>query len=403
MRGPLLNDDAQIVELLESRLDIAQGARTVLRIEMLRLGNGDHAAIAPGARRNRRNAPGQIFGPDLRLLMMHGEFARDRRSLGRHAQRQRVRTGQQQRIGPGTGIVNIGIEAFGGQRNPVKLGTLLIALTGRGLRLALGLDGGLRHTDHRLLFLTAGNEAAGHQQARAQQLSNASLIIHKEKNIRNRPRSRRLCRSCSTLRQDKRTMSARIVAIVGSYRKGSATDAAVEAVLAGARTQGAITQTIQLADEQLGFCTNCRGCTQIPGEHRGRCTQNDGLESILGTIEAADALVLASPVNYWNVTALFRRFMERLLGYTYWPWGQKAPHMRTREKPRRAVLIACAAMPGFLIPLATGAPRALKTTAQMLGAKAVGSLWIGQVAAHPQPALNPRVAQRARRLGARLV
>lgn len=198
-------------------------------------------------------------------------------------------------------------------------------------------------------------------------------------------------------------MSTRILAIVGSYRKGGATEEAVEAVLAGARAAGAITQTIRLADESINFCTNCRGCTQEPGSQRGACTQHDGLEEILGAIETADALVLASPVNYWNVTALFRRFMERLLVYTYWPWGQKAPRRRTQATPRRAVLIAAAAMPGFLIPLATGAPRALKITATTLGARTVGTLWVGLMAGQPQPRLRSHAARQAHKLGARLV
>ena len=71
-------------------------------------------------------------------------------------------------------------------------------------------------------------------------------------------------------------------------------------------------------------------------------------------------MVLASPVNYYNVTALFRRFQERLLGYIYWPWGQNGPTLRNKRQPRKAVLVASAGMPGFLIPLATGAPRALR-------------------------------------------
>jgi multimeric flavodoxin WrbA len=198
-------------------------------------------------------------------------------------------------------------------------------------------------------------------------------------------------------------MSTRIVAVVGSYRKNGTVDAAVEAVLAGARARGAVTQTLYLTEEQLGFCTNCRVCAQTPGEERGKCTQDDALEPILCAIEAADAVVLASPVNYWNVTAIFRRFMERLLGYAYWPWGQVAPKVRSKKKPRKAVLIASAAMPGFLIPLATGAPRALKTTAQMLGARVVGKLWIGFSSGKEHQQLREGVRQRAQRLGEKLV
>jgi multimeric flavodoxin WrbA len=197
-------------------------------------------------------------------------------------------------------------------------------------------------------------------------------------------------------------MSTRVVAIVGSYRRGGATDSAVEAILEGARAKGAVTQTFRLKEQHLEFCRNCRACTQLPGEERCKCGQEDDLEPMLVAIDAADAVVLASPVNYYNVTALFRRFLERLLGYTYWPWGQNGPALRSKLQPRKAVLVATAGMPGFLIPFATGASRALLLAAKMLGAKPVGRMWIGLMAGEQQPALPARTLERARRLGMRL-
>lgn len=195
---------------------------------------------------------------------------------------------------------------------------------------------------------------------------------------------------------------SRVVGIVGSYRKGGMTDAAVEAVLAGAREMGAQTQTIYLTERPIEFCTNCRQCTQTKGPDRGTCVQEDGLAPLLAEIDAADAIVLGSPVNCWNVTAIFRRFMERLLGYTYWPWGQAAPKLRKKSISRKAILLATSAMPGFLIPLATGAARALHGTAQMLGARPVGKLWIGLASNQQHQELSARNRERARRLGWKL-
>jgi multimeric flavodoxin WrbA len=197
-------------------------------------------------------------------------------------------------------------------------------------------------------------------------------------------------------------MSTKVVAIIGSYRKGGTIDTAVEAVLEGARGKGAQTHTIYLTDQHLEFCTNCRQCTQAPGEERVKCAQLDDLESILEEIEAADAIVLGSPVNYYNVTAIFRRFLERLSGFFYWPWGQNAPRPRSKRQSRKAVLVASSAMPGFLIPLATGAAKALRLTAKNLGAKPVGSLWIGLVSQEPHPRLSVRTLNRARHLGMKL-
>lgn len=193
-----------------------------------------------------------------------------------------------------------------------------------------------------------------------------------------------------------------VVAIVGSYRKGGATDSAVEAVLEGARALGARTRTYRLTQQNIAFCKNCRACTQLPGAERGRCVQQDDLEPMLKEIDAADVVLLASPVNCYNVTAIFRRFEERLVGAAYWPWGQNAPRLRQPKPRKKAILIASSAAPGFLIPLTTGAARALAVTAQMLGAKPVGKLWIGLVAGKQRPALSARTIERAHRIGMKL-
>jgi putative NADPH-quinone reductase len=141
---------------------------------------------------------------------------------------------------------------------------------------------------------------------------------------------------------------------------------------------------------------------QAPGNERGKCAQQDEMEPILAGIEAANAVVLGSPVNAFNTTAIFRRFMERLVGYGYWPWGQNAPVARTRRRPRKAVLVASSAAPGFLIPFATGAPRALRLAATLLGAKPVGKLWIGFAARDQHQRLSEKTRERARRLGMKL-
>jgi putative NADPH-quinone reductase len=197
-------------------------------------------------------------------------------------------------------------------------------------------------------------------------------------------------------------MRRKVVGLVGSYRKGGTIDSAVEAILAGAREQGAETKTIYLREQHIEFCNNCRACTQQPGAERGKCLQEDDLESILTEIESAEAVVLGSPVNYYNLTALFRQFMERLLGYTYWPWGQAAPHTRNHMRPRKAILVASTAMPGFCIPLFTGASKALQIAAGSLGARTVGKMWIGLSSREQHPTLSARNRARARRLGMKL-
>lgn len=198
-------------------------------------------------------------------------------------------------------------------------------------------------------------------------------------------------------------MSKKLVAILGTYRKGGTIDNAVEAILEGSRSKRATTRTIYLMEKHLGFCTNCRQCVQEPGPERGKCRQQDDLESILREIETADAVVLASPVNLGNTTAIFRQFMERLIGYTYWPWGKPAPEPRSRVQTLKAALVASSASPGFMIPLFSGTRAALRKTARVLGARPVASLWIGLAAEEVHTELPARIIARARRIGRRLV
>jgi NAD(P)H-dependent FMN reductase len=198
-------------------------------------------------------------------------------------------------------------------------------------------------------------------------------------------------------------MARKVVAIVGSYRPGGTVDSVVEAILDGAREKGAETRTFYLRDEHIEFCTNCRSCTQEPGETRGECLQKDAMEDILAAVDDADALVLASPVNFWNVTAVYRRFLERLLRYAYWPWGQAAPKQRSNRITRKAALVATSAAPGFCIPVLTGAARVLRQTAKLLGARPVGKMWLGLSSMKPHQDLTKRTIERARRIGLRLV
>lgn len=198
-------------------------------------------------------------------------------------------------------------------------------------------------------------------------------------------------------------MGKKVVAVLGTYRKGGTLDAAVAAILEGARGRRANTRTIYLIDKHVGFCTNCRHCTQEAGPERGKCRQDDDLDAIVSEIEAADAVVLASPVNCGNTTAIFRCFMERLIGCAYWPWGQPAPKARSHVHTLKAALVATSAMPGFLIPIATGTKTALRTAAKILGAKPVAGLWIGLAAGEPDHKPSPRMLARARRIGMKLV
>jgi multimeric flavodoxin WrbA len=197
-------------------------------------------------------------------------------------------------------------------------------------------------------------------------------------------------------------MGKKIIAIVGSYRKGGIIDSAIDEILRASAEKGTETEKIYLIDQHIEFCTNCRKCTQAEGPRRGKCVQKDDMDMLLTKIEQADGLVIGSPTNFFNVTAVTRRFIERLVCYAFWPWGQKGPTVRNKEKRKKAVVVTASAMPALLGKFFTGSLRILKITAETLGAKPIGTLNIGMAALNEKQELTPAVVKKAKRLGHRL-
>jgi multimeric flavodoxin WrbA len=200
-------------------------------------------------------------------------------------------------------------------------------------------------------------------------------------------------------------MAKKVVAIIGTYRKGRVIDTAVCEVLRGAQNRGCETQAIYLLDKHIEFCTNCRTCTQEANVgRRGQCVHNDDMGEILRAVDEADGLVLGAPTNFYNVNALTRRFIERLLPYAWWPWSVKAgPKLRAAQPDKKAVIVTSMATPAFLARILIPGPRrALKIAARTVGARVVKSLQFGMVAATPEATLGESDLLRAYRAGERL-
>lgn len=190
-----------------------------------------------------------------------------------------------------------------------------------------------------------------------------------------------------------------VTAIVGSYRKGGTVDTVIDAILSAAREAGAETSKIYLIDKHIEFCTNCRECTQEQGAGRGACPLADDMNGILDAIERSDALVLGTSINFYTVTAVMKKFAERLLCYTFWPWGMLRPKMRNKKRDKRAVVVISSAAPSIMTRLLTGSVKLMKDAAAMLGCRTIGVLTIGLAATAPKMQPRPGILKKARRLG----
>ncbi len=194
----------------------------------------------------------------------------------------------------------------------------------------------------------------------------------------------------------------KVTALVGSYRRGGIIDQATDEILAGAREAGAETHKVFLLDKRIEFCTNCRSCTQQEGSRRGECVIADDMQEILDILDSSDSLILASPLNYWTVTAVFKRFIERTVCYAYWPWGKHAPSMRSKALNKTAAVVISSAAPSFLVGLMSNVARLMKSYAKALGAKPIGVLKIGMIADKPDVKISERMKAKAKALGKKL-
>jgi len=196
----------------------------------------------------------------------------------------------------------------------------------------------------------------------------------------------------------------KILAINGSYRDDGITDQSVEALVRTLEPAGVEVEVILLREYPIEFCLNCRECTQQPGNTPGQCVQHDGMSELIDKIEQADGYILASPTNFGSVTAVFKRFMERLIVYAYWPWHKDYPEFRkAKVQKKKAVLVSSCAAPGLLGRLMYGTYKQLKMTARTIGAEPVGTLFTGLMAKEPHQALPEKVLKRIQKLALKLI
>ncbi len=105
----------------------------------------------------------------------------------------------------------------------------------------------------------------------------------------------------------------KVLAFNGSPRKKWNTATLLNKALEGAAAQGAETELIHLYDLNFKGCMSCFACKTKGGKSYGKCAANDELTPILERVEAADSIILGSPIYFGAVSGEMKSFMERLL------------------------------------------------------------------------------------------
>jgi hypothetical protein len=197
-----------------------------------------------------------------------------------------------------------------------------------------------------------------------------------------------------------------VAAIMGSPRKGKATDRLTTAALDGVLSfhPQARVSVINLVERDIRHCLNCLTCRDNPAVPYAPCAIKDGMEAIYPVLDASDALILASPAHMGQVTALMLSFWERVC----WTFAKPTrriltiggiPEPRTPKKRVAAIIVVSGVAPPWARWLADDATPFLRAVARdSLNCRAVGGLYAGAV---EHRGVDAYVAK-ARALGGRL-
>jgi multimeric flavodoxin WrbA len=102
-------------------------------------------------------------------------------------------------------------------------------------------------------------------------------------------------------------MSNNIVVLSGSPRKGGNTEKLAAAFIESAKSAGKHVTAFNATGMKLGGC--------MGGEHcfveKGVCIQNDDMLQILEALKTADAIVLVSPIYFFDMTAQLKLAIDR--------------------------------------------------------------------------------------------
>jgi hypothetical protein len=179
-----------------------------------------------------------------------------------------------------------------------------------------------------------------------------------------------------------------LLAIVGSPRKGKATDTLVDKAIEGAKFKAphAHIKKINLIEHNIQFCINCLTCrdsdTQAPV---AKCTLCDDMDPIKADLLLSDVLIFGTPVHMGYVTAPMMTFLERVCWTFAKPAGkflsiQGCPIPRSNKTRKAIIIVTSGIIPPLFRRFCDDATRLIKQTAKdSLNAKTVGDMYAGDI------------------------
>ena len=100
---------------------------------------------------------------------------------------------------------------------------------------------------------------------------------------------------------------AKILLLNGSARANQCTGTALAEMIGVFKAEGVETELVQIGGKEIRGCMGCNFC-----QGAGRCVMNDLVNEVAPKFEAADGLVVGSPVYYASPNGALLAFLDRL-------------------------------------------------------------------------------------------
>lgn len=103
-------------------------------------------------------------------------------------------------------------------------------------------------------------------------------------------------------------MNKKVLAVLGSPRKNGNSALLARRAMEGVAASGGSCETVWINDLSIRPCQACDACRRHPEK---RCAIKDDMQSVYDAVIEADALLLASPIYMFTVTAQLKLFLDR--------------------------------------------------------------------------------------------
>ncbi len=105
----------------------------------------------------------------------------------------------------------------------------------------------------------------------------------------------------------------KLIAVIGSPRRGGSTELLTDKVIEGYLSKTAAeVEKIFVTEKNIKYCTGCLSCT-FPPPGTKKCVIQDDMTDILKRLPSADAFIFSTPNHMRTVSAPLLAFFSRLL------------------------------------------------------------------------------------------